>query len=140
MGALAKDRNTPERSGKDFSFPVKGETRIFAGALVVLGATGFAAGGSTAVGLVAVGRADAHVDNRLGADGDLSVPVRAGVFRFDNSAASDQITRADIGSDAWIVDDQTVAKTGAVESGDPTRSKAGRIVDVDDLGVWVQLG
>lgn len=139
MGALAKDRNTPERSGKDFSFPVKGETRIFAGALVVL-AAGFAAGGSTAVGLVAVGRADAHVDNRLGADGDLSVPVRAGVFRFDNSAASDQITRADIGSDAWIVDDQTVAKTGAVESGDPTRSKAGRIVDVDDLGVWVQLG
>lgn len=139
MAALTKDRNTPERTGKEFSFPVKADTRIFAGAIVVL-AAGLAEPGRTATGLTAVGRAEAHADNRNGENGDLDVPVRAGVFRFDNSASADLITRAEIGTDAWIVDDQTVAKTGALDGGNPTRSKAGRIVDVDDLGVWVQLG
>lgn len=135
MAALTKDRNTSERSGKEFSFPVKAGTRIFAGAIVVL-TTGIAEPGKTGTGLVAVGRAEAHADNRNGGNGDIDVPVRAGVFRFDNSADADEITRAEIGADAWIVDDQTVAKT----DGSAARSKAGRIVDVDDLGVWVQLG
>lgn len=135
MAALTKDRQTPERSGKEFSFPVKASTQIFAGSIVVL-AAGLAEPGKAATGLIAVGRAEAHADNRNGGNGDIDVPVRAGVFRFDNSASADLITRADIGADAWIVDDQTVAKT----DGSATRSKAGRIVDVDDLGVWVQLG
>lgn len=139
MAALTKDRNTPERTGKDFSFPVKAATRIFAGSIVVL-VSGNAEPGKTGTGLVAVGRADAHADNRNGAAGDIDVPVRAGVFRFENSADADLITRSDIGADAWIVDDQTVAKTSAESGGNATRSKAGRIVDVDDLGVWVQLG
>lgn len=139
MAVLTKDRNTPERTGKDFSFPVKADTRIFAGSLVVLSG-GNAEPGKTGTGLVAVGRADAQADNRNGAAGDIDVPVRAGVFRFDNSVDEDLITRSDIGADAWIVDDQTVAKTGALVSDNPTRSTAGRIVDVDDLGVWVQLG
>ncbi|MFN8682784.1 hypothetical protein ACDP63_16820 [Paracoccus sp. P2] len=135
MAALTKDRQTPERSGKEFSFPVKASTQIFAGSIVVL-AAGLAEPGKAATGLIAVGRAEAHADNRNGGNGDIDVPVRAGVFRFDNSASADLITRADIGADAWIVDDQTVAKT----DGSAARSKAGRIVDVDDLGVWVQLG
>lgn len=135
MAALTKDRQTPERSGKEFSFPVKASTQIFAGSIVVL-AAGLAEPGKAATGLIAVGRAEAHADNRNGGNGDIDVPVRAGVFRFDNSASADLITRADIGADAWIVDDQTVAKT----NGSAARSKAGRIVDVDDLGVWVQLG
>ena len=135
MAALTKDRQTPDRSGKEFSFPVKASTQIFAGSIVVL-AAGLAEPGKAATGLIAVGRAEAHADNRNGGNGDIDVPVRAGVFRFDNSASADLITRADIGADAWIVDDQTVAKT----DGSAARSKAGRIVDVDDLGVWVQLG
>lgn len=139
MAALTKDRNTPERSGKDFQFPVAATTRIFAGSLVVLDA-GAAKPGATATGLVAVGRADAHADNRLGGAGDMSVQVRTGVFRFANSASADEIALADVGADAWIVDDQTVAKTGAVVEGNPTRSKAGRIVDVDTHGVWVSIG
>lgn len=135
MAALTKDRQTPERSGKEFGFPVKAATRIFAGALVVLDG-GYAAPGRTATGLKAVGRAEAHADNTSGSAGAIDVPVRAGVFRFDNSTAGDLIARTDITADAYIVDDQTVAKT----DGSSTRSKAGRIVDVDDLGVWVQLG
>ena len=139
MAALTKDRNTPERSGKDFVYPVAAATRIFAGALVVLDA-GVAKPGAAGTGLASVGRADAQADNRLGAAGDTSVRVRAGVFHFNNSADADLITLADVGKDAWIVDDQTVAKTGAESAGNPTRSKAGRIVDVDGNGVWVSIG
>jgi len=135
MAALTKDRNTPERSGKDFVYPVAAATRIFAGSLVVLDA-GVAKPGSTDTGLVSVGRAEAHADNTGGAAGAVGVNVRAGVFRFFNSAGADEITLAEVGSDAWIVDDQTVAKT----NGSSARSKAGRIVDVDGNGVWVSIG
>ena len=55
--------------------------------------------------------------------------------QFANSAATDAITLADIGKDCFIVDDQTVAKT----DGSGTRSRAGRVFDVDADGVWVEF-
>ena len=60
----------------------------------------------------------------------------AGVFRFENSSAGDAITRAEIGDDCYIVDDQTVAKT----DGTDTRSLADKVDDVDANGVWVKVG
>lgn len=135
MTALASDRNTPERDGKSFSFAVAAAAKIFAGALVCLNATGYAVKGATATGLKAQGRAEEQVDNTSGADGALSIKVAKGVFRFANSAAGDAITAAEIGSTCYIVDDQTVAKT----DGTGTRSAAGKIVDVDVNGVWVQF-
>lgn len=135
MAALTKDRNTPERSGVDFEYPVAADTLIHAGALVALDA-GAAIPGATDTGLVAVGRADARADNTGGAAGDVAVKVRRGVFRFANSASADEIALADVGSTAFIVDDQTVAKT----DGSSSRSAAGEIVDVDDVGVWVRVG
>lgn len=134
MAALTKDRNTPLRDGPIYSHPVKGATTIFAGALVVLDA-GYAKGGATATGLIAVGRAEQNVVNP-GADGAASIKVRRGVFRFENSTAGDAIDRTKIGATAYIVDDQTVAGT----NGTNTRSAAGTIVDVDDDGVWVRVG
>ncbi|MBE0529530.1 MAG: hypothetical protein IH626_01800 [Rhodospirillales bacterium] len=134
MTVLAQDRNTPRRTGDVFSFPVAAATKIYAGALAVLNA-GVAEGGSTAVGLVAVGRAEEQVDNSAGAAGELKVRVAKGTFRFANSAAADEITLSEVGASAYIVDDQTVAKT----DGTGTRSVAGTIVDVDDLGVWVKF-
>ena len=109
---------------------------IYAGTLAVKNATGFAEPGSTALNKVALGRAKEEVDNTDGADGDLSITIEEGEFKFDNSAAGDAITVADIGSDCYIVDDQTVAKT----DGTGTRSKAGVITGVDDDGVWVKVG
>ena len=41
----------------------------------------------------------------------------------------------DIGKDCFIVDDQTVAKT----NGANTRSRAGKVFDVDADGVWVDF-
>ena len=133
--ALTKDRDTHRREGVQNSDPVAAATRIFAGSLVCLNASGFAVPGATATTLTARGRAEHQVDNRDGAAGDLMVETRRGVFRFDNSAATDEITRADILSECYIVDDQTVAKT----DGTSTRSVAGIIQDVDEAGVWVEI-
>ena len=130
--ALAKDRNTPQRDGELFVSPVAAGAVIHAGGLTVLNA-GNAEPGSTATGLVAVGRADEAVDNTGGLAGAKTVTTRRGVFQWTNSGA-DPITRADIGSMAYIVDDETVART----NGTNTRSPADEIVDVDDNGVWVK--
>lgn len=133
--ALTADRNTPERSGIEMVLPVAAATTVYAGALTVL-ASGYAKGGVTATGLIAVGRAEEKVDNSLGDAGDLTVKVRRGVFQFANSGGGDAIAKADIGSSCYIVDDQTVAKT----SDTGARSRAGRVVDVDARGVWVEVG
>lgn len=131
--ALTQARNTPQRVGEVFDFPVKANTTVHQGALVVL-AAGLAVGGSTAVGLIAVGRAEASVSAVLA--GDAVLPVRRGIFKFANSAAADAVAQADVGADCYVVDDQTVAKT----HGGNTRSRAGLVVGVEADGVWVQIG
>ncbi|MFP5423415.1 MAG: hypothetical protein ACLGID_18410 [Gammaproteobacteria bacterium] len=133
--ALTKDRNTVRRDGVQYSDPVAAATRIFGGSLVCLNAAGNVVPGSTSATLKARGVAQEHVDNRDGAAGDLRVESRRGVFPFANSTSTDEITRADIGASAYIVDDQTVAKTSATN----TRSIAGVIRDVDSNGVWVEI-
>ena len=135
MAALSKDRNTLRRDGVQFNDPVAASTRIHAGALVCINSSGYAVPGSTAATLKARGVAEAPADNGSGSAGDVSVNSRRGVFCFGNSSSTDEITRADIGANAYIVDDQTVAKTHATN----TRSIAGVIRDVDSDGVWVEI-
>lgn len=135
MPALSADRDTKARSGDIREPGVKGATKIYAGALACVDATGLAVPGSTATTLKALGRAEHRADNSAGADGAIRVRIRAGIFRFDNSAAADAIAVSDIGGTAYIVDDHTVAKT----NGTNTRSAAGIIFDVDADGVWVKF-
>lgn len=134
MTALTKDRNTPERLSFDYVYPVAADARIWLGAIVVLNA-GFAEPGSTATGLVAVGRAEQRVDNTGGANGDLTVKVRPGEFRYVNDGA-DAIDLTDVGALCYITDDQTVSAT----DGTGTKSAAGVVRDVDAQGVWVDIG
>lgn len=136
MAAAAADRNTVERQGTAFSDPVKAATKIYAGTIVCLDAVGNAQPGATAVGLIVRGRAREVADNSAGIAGAINVDSEPGIFRFGNSAAGDLITRAEIGDDCYIVDDSTVAKT----SGGATRTIAGKIIDVDAVGVFVRLG
>ncbi len=133
--ALTSDRNTVRRAGDQFEFAVKAATKIFAGSIVVIGADSLAAPGATAATLKAVGMAEEQADNSAGLAGDIRVKVRRGTFKFANSASADLITLADVGSDCYIVDDQTVAKT----DGTDTRSVAGKVRDVDSGGVWVEF-
>lgn len=131
--ALAKDRSTPRRDGVQFEFPVKAGVKVYGGAIVVLGSDGYAKPGVTGTGLVVLGIAEAPVDNTDGQDGDVTVAVRRGMFRFENSSAGDAIALTEIGQACYLVDDQTVAKT----SGTGTRSVAGVVADVTADGVWV---
>lgn len=135
MGALTEARLTKERDGKIFSRALAANAVVHEGGIVCLSATGWATPGATATTLVADGVAKASVDNTGGANGAARVDVAKGVFQFANSAAGDAITAAEIGDNAYIVDDQTVAKT----NGGGTRSVAGKIVDVDAQGVWISF-
>ena len=135
MAALSTDRNTPRRDGDTIVIGVAGAKKIYAGALVALDASGFATPGATATTLTGLGRAEAQADNSSGSDGDITVEVTKGVFRFDNDG-TDTVAASDIGSDCYIVDDNTVASN----DGTGTRSSAGKVFDVDASGVWVKIG
>ncbi|MDY0011304.1 MAG: hypothetical protein RBS40_00250 [Rhodocyclaceae bacterium] len=135
MTAMTQDRNTPARDGRDFQFPVAASVKIYAGAMVAVTSAGYATKGQTATALKAVGVAQALADNATGAAGAVHVKVRRGCYRLANSTSTDQISLADVGSDCYMVDDQTVAKT----SGSNTRSVAGTVRDVDASGVWVEF-
>lgn len=136
MTALTKDRATDAREGHRVNDPLASGAAIFAGGMYMLNATGealaaAAQGGATTwvVRAVATERAST-------AAGDTQVEGEIGVFRFGNSASSDEITRADIGAACYAADDQTVAKG----SDTGKRPKAGTVFDVDDGGVWVRIG
>ena len=134
MAALTADRPTVDRKNEIVELPAAAAKRFFAGALAAVDADGNATPGAVAATLRGLGRVEAYADNSGGAAGAQRVRIRRGCFRWANSTSGDLITRADIGNNAFIVDDQTVAKT----NGTNTRSVAGRIADVDDQGVWIQ--
>lgn len=140
MAALTTSRlATVELNAPVYSRDMAAAKKVFEGGIVCLSATGYATPGATATTLVADGIALETVDNSAGAAGDAKVRVKKGVFRFGNSASTDAITRAEIGDDCYIVDDQTVAKTNGDTGSGATRSKAGKIMDVDAVGVWVRF-
>lgn len=130
MAALTKDRNTAFRTGEDVSYGVAAAAVIYAGALICVNAAGYATPGIISATLKAVGMAKENIDNSAGADGDLNVPVHKGVFLFANAG---DITIADLEADVYVTDDQTVSldSTG--------KSIAGRCIDVDIDGVWVEI-
>lgn len=129
MSALDKDRATPQRAGDLVADPLAVGVTIFTGAMYILdddgNATPATAAAETPVRAVARKRA-------VQAEGDTHTDGALGVYQFANSAGAAEITRADIGANAFAADDQTVAKTGTC--------KAGVVFDVDDDGVWVRIG
>ena len=133
MTALTQDRNTLRRDGQQIEPPLAAGVRIYGGSIVAINAAGFAVPGATSPTLKSAGVAEQRADNTGGTAGAIRVRLRKGPHRFTNSAAADAITLADLGTDCYIVDDQTVAKTHATN----TRSVAGKVFDVDADGVWV---
>ncbi|MBE2888953.1 hypothetical protein [Geobacter anodireducens] len=131
---LAADRNTPMKDGEVVAVAMAANAKIFAGALTVANATGYAAPGSTATTLTYLGRAEEYKDNAGGADGAMTILVRRKkAFKWKNAAA-DLVTQAELGKTCYIVDDETVAKT----NGGNTRSAAGKVIGVESDGVWVE--
>jgi hypothetical protein len=135
MTALTAPRNTSTRLGNKVADPVAAATTIYAGSIVCLDASGNAVPGSTATTLKARGVAVQSVDNSAGVAGDLTIESLRDAAHFANSSGADEVLRTHIGSNAYIVDDQTVAAT----DGTSTRSVAGKIIDVDAAGVWIEF-
>lgn len=135
MTALVADRHTARRTGDRYSYPMTASVTGYQGAIAVLDASGNLKPGVEATGLTAVGIFVEQVTNGSTAAA-INGEVEPGIFRFANSAATDEITKTSIGDTCYIVDDQTVAKT----DGSSARSAAGTVVDVDSAGVWVKIG
>jgi hypothetical protein len=137
MTALSKPRQTQSRKRASDVLGLAANVKLYAGALVVLDASGNIKPGVTAVGLMGVGVSRDTYDNTGGAAGAVAGEYEIGIFKFANSTSTDLITNADIKKTAYVVDDQTVAKT----NGTATRSPAGIIVGVDptDGGVWIDF-
>lgn len=129
MAALTQDRNTPRRIGYSVAAPLAAGAVIYSGGMFTLDAAGNAKASVAAdkkpVHAVATVRA-------VQAEGAELAHGERTVFRLDNAEGAAAITRAQIGSNAFVVDDQTVGKAGT--------SIAGEIIDVDDAGVWVDIG
>ena len=126
MTALSQDRATSERDGRERSFTVATGSTIYAGSLVMLdGST--VKPGAVASSKIAVGRAENP------AKAGETIKVRRGMFRWSNDTANGGNLRTqDIGTNAYMLDDQTVSR---ISTG---RSIAGKVFDVEDSGVWVE--
>lgn len=129
---LTADRNTAMAATDVVVVGAGANVRIFAGALMVANASGFAVPGYQATGLKYLGRAEESVDNRGGAAGAQPVQIRRNkAFKWDNDGS---VTQAHLFRTAYIVDDATVAADDA----NGVRSVAGQVVAIDPDGVWVE--
>lgn len=128
--ALTANTGTPQRSGMQTGL-LAASNHIYAGALVSVNSSGKAVPASDAASTKVIGRASKEVDN-TGANYSTNsvIPVDRGVFRWVNAGS---FTAADIGSLAYVLDDQSVV-TAAQATNDIV---AGIIIDVDSAGVWV---
>jgi hypothetical protein len=132
MVALTQDRNTASREGLSYSLGVAASEKIYAGSMVALDSDGYAVPASDTAGLKVVGRAEEQVDNSSGSDGDVSVLVREGVFKFAGSG----LDEADVGKPCLVSDDQTVSVSATTNN-----ICAGIVEQVDSATeAWVRMG
>lgn len=122
-------RNTDERLGQVVAVPMAAE-KIYAGALVAINATGYAANAANTASFAGFGRAEETVDNSGGSAGDLTIDVKRGVFKFANSATN-ALTQAHVGTIAIVEDNETVASSAS------NSVKAGLVVEIETDGVWI---
>lgn len=131
---LTQDRMTAHRDGEVMPFAIGAGEEIFLGAQVAVNASGYLVPGAEATTLTYIGRAEQHVDNTDGADGDETVLVRRKkAFLWKNSDA-DPVDQSMVGQPCYILDDETVAGT----DGTGTRSESGTVLAVESAGVWVE--
>lgn len=110
MGASTADRNTERRSGEELYLPVAAATKLYLGILAAINSGGFIVAAADTAGLRVIGLTQDQVDNTAGANGDLGVQLRRGVFLLDNSTTA-ALDKDDIGKQCYVEDDHTVAET-----------------------------
>lgn len=108
----AKSVRASRRLGKMVSYSA-GVGTIYAGALVMIDANGFALPAAASLNNNGcVGVAIATVDNSGGSAGDLKVTVQEGEFLF----AADTIAQANVGERVYADDDNTIDETQATNA------------------------
>ncbi|WP_411836709.1 hypothetical protein [Paracoccus sp. ME4] len=132
MAALTKNSGrTRVGDGRRFADPLAADVRIFTGALVALNAQGLALPAAPNAARIR-GVALHEADNTDGAAGDATVETERGAFLFANDG---NVTRAHIGGNVVVVDDNTVAPP----PGSGTPLVAGKCLDVTPAGVVVEI-
>jgi hypothetical protein len=135
MAALTKDRNTLNKElGRAISVPLAAGEVVFAGGMVARqAADGFCAAAGDVVGHKVVGVADEGGDNTGGADGDVEIIVRKGVFGFDNvGTVVDQI---DLANEVFVSTDNEVEKVGGVVN----NIRAGTLDRLEDGQAFIKI-
>lgn len=133
--ACTEGRNTAEimDRGNTLVIPVAAETVIYEGCLVVIDENGYAIPAKKAEGLTAAGRAEEFIDNTRGGNGDKTVIVKRGVFKWDNSGIeAEAVNDSHLLQNCYIEDDCTVT---SVSTG---TSVAGKVVGVYEDGIAVE--
>ncbi len=140
MAALTADRDTPcSYSERTKRLAVKAATKIYAGALVAIDATGYALPAADAAGHVVQGRCTVGADNTGGANGAKYVEVDVGVFSYNVSAALLASGWASTGVSVEVQDDNTVALPG--DAGTVNNIAAGKLEYIDAEGLfWFKVG
>jgi hypothetical protein len=129
---LDKERDTPCRDGRVIVVPVAADTKIFAGSIAAINASGYAVPASDTAGLKVAGRAETTVDNTDGDAGDKSIEIASGCFLFDITTLSG----AKPGSLLYVVDDEEVALAAGSHS-----VFAGVLEETGpDTDGWVRMG
>lgn len=127
------DRNTPYRSSELNPFPVAANTEIFGGHIIAINTNGYAVPATATAGQITLGVSDGWVNNTTGSDGDTTVLVRRGKAFLMVNSTSDPVTQTQVGKDCYVENSVTVAKTDSSN----TRPLAGKVIGIEDSGVWV---
>jgi hypothetical protein len=109
MAVLTAVRAMQRGQGVILAYKLAASTKVFAGALVNLAASGgWAKNATDTASEKLVGVADKTADNTSGANGAKKVRVyKTGVFRFFGSG----FVQGDVGLSVYVSDNQTVAKS-----------------------------
>ena len=124
------ERNTQSRTGDKFAYDLAAGQTIHKGTIVLIDA-GYAKTGAAIATAFCAGVAANTVAT---ADGE-PVIAELGHRSMANGTGADELTRADIGNNCFVVDAITVGKT----DGGSTRCIAGRVRNVEASGVWVEF-
>lgn len=133
FGAATANLNTASKEADLMSYPVAGSTHIYQGTMVCLNSSGYLVPAADTSGYTnCVGVAYEEVNN-TGSNGDLRCRVQAG-RRFLLAATS--ITQAMVGTQMYVVDDQTVDDVAGVSNG----IRAGILTEyISSTQGWVRI-
>jgi hypothetical protein len=133
MAAATADQDFNIRNGEITTLPLAAATKVFSRTLAAADSAGRVKPGADTAGLRIVGWFEHYQDNSAGSAGDLSVQVRRGIIKLNNSGSA-AVDADDVGKLCYVEDDNTVAESNT------NKVVAGTVVEVESDGVWVEVG